>query len=487
MLEKLKDPSIVKTCSYIDGQWITSGKATYPVLSPFSGETIADVDDICEEKAMLAVEAASLAFTSWSKTTGKQRQEHMMNWRAAMLEHWEDLATLISLETGKPWEQAEHELMGSEGFLAWYGEEAKRIMGYTVQSPDPTRRMSTIYQPVGPILAITPWNFPLVLILQKCAAAIAAGCTVVVKPAEDTPLSALALAFLADKAGLPKGVFNVVAPKNPEKVCHSILSSHKLRKVSFTGSTSVGSLIMAQAAKNILNTGLELGGNCPAIIAADADIEKAALTTFWFKFYNAGQCCNNINRFLVDKKVTKQFVSEFKKLIETHIKLGSGLDKNNNLGPMINEQGVQKVEALLKDAVSKGAKILTGGKRVKNGSLLFEPTLITNANHNMELSQTEVFGPVAVIYEVDGINEALTLGNQTQYGLAAYVFSKDYSTLVQSGEALEAGAIGMNTCDVCSELLPFGGWKQSGIGREHRASGSLKPYLEEKAMVLGQI
>lgn len=488
MLKELKDQSILKTNSYINGKWITStSKSTYPVLNPHTLKPIAMVHDVGEKEALLAIDAAHNAFKTWSVTSGNERQKHLQNWRAAIIEHWEDFATLLSLETGKPWEQAEHELMGSEGFLAWCGEEAKRMLGYTVPCPDPNKRFSTIFQPVGPVVAITPWNFPLVLILQKCAAAIAAGCTVIVKPAEDTPLSALALAFLADKSNLPKGVFNVIAPEKPEKVCQTLLASKKVRKVSFTGSTSVGSLIMAQASKNILTTSLELGGNCPAIIYPDVDIDQTVQDTFWFKFYNAGQCCNNINRFLVHPDIVSKFTKTFLSFIKEHIKPGSGLDRKNNLGPMINEQAVLKVERLLADATSKGAKILTGGKRVKEGFLHFEPTLITGVTHDMEMSQTEIFGPVVAIYTCEDFDQVLNLANDTDYGLAAYVFSSSYSTLIRAAEQLEAGAIGMNTCDVSSELLPFGGWKQSGIGRERGAQDSLKPYLEEKTMVLGNV
>lgn len=486
MTHKLNHPDLLQTSSYIDGEFIKSS-TTFDVCNPFNGDVVAKVGDAGETEATSALAAAETAFTSWRATPAGERQRHLQNWREQMITHWQDMATILSLETGKPFEQAEHELMGSEGFLSWYGEEAKRIMGYTVPNPDPKRRFSTLFQPVGVVVAITPWNFPLVLILQKCAAAIAAGCTVIVKPAEDTPLSALALAYLADLAGLPKGVFNVITPQKPEKVCDTLLASPKTHKVSFTGSTSVGSLIMEKAAKNILNTSLELGGNCPALIYHDADIAMAVQSTFWFKFYNAGQCCNNINRFLVDKRVAPTFIKTFKAFIDEHMKLGNGLDNQNNLGPMINEAGVAKVERLLKDAIDKGAKLITGGKRAAPGSLLFEPTLITNVTHEMEISQTEVFGPVAVVYEIEEFDKAIEMANNTPYGLAAYVFSSSYSTLITTAEQLEAGALGMNTCEVCSELLPFGGWKRSGIGREHRAQGSLKPYLEEKTMVLGNI
>ena len=392
----LKDKDLLRTDSYIHGKWV-KGKKTFPVLNPFDGKKVADVSEVGGKEAKEAIECAHKAFESWKNTSARDRGELLRKWDALMNENWEDLATLLTLEQGKPYEQATHELMGNNGFFNWHAEEAKRLTGLTIVSPDPNRRFMTLKQPVGVVAVVTPWNFPSVLPIQKCAPALAAGCTIVMKPAEDTPLSALALAELADRAGIPPGVFNVLTCKDPHEVGYELSHHPLVRKFTFTGSTAVGKTLISAAGSTAKNVTMELGGNCPAVIFDDADVDKAVQGTFWFKFYNAGQCCNNINRFLVHKDVHDQFVDKFKKMMEEHLRLGNGLDKNTSVGPLINEKGIAKCESLVDDALSKGATAILGGARSRMGKLIYEPTLLVDMDPKMEMYQDEVFGPVAPI------------------------------------------------------------------------------------------
>ena len=482
----LKDKDLLRTDSYIHGKWV-KGKKTFPVLNPFDGKKVADVSEVGGKEAKEAIECAHKAFESWKNTSARDRGELLRKWDALMNENWEDLATLLTLEQGKPYEQATHELMGNNGFFNWHAEEAKRLTGLTIVSPDPNRRFMTLKQPVGVVAVVTPWNFPSVLPIQKCAPALAAGCTIVMKPAEDTPLSALALAELADRAGIPPGVFNVLTCKDPHEVGYELSHHPLVRKFTFTGSTAVGKTLISAAGSTAKNVTMELGGNCPAVIFDDADVDKAVQGTFWFKFYNAGQCCNNINRFLVHKDVHDQFVDKFKKMMEEHLRLGNGLDKNTSVGPLINEKGIAKCESLVDDALSKGATAILGGARSRMGKLIYEPTLLVDMDPKMEMYRDEVFGPVAPIYRFSSEEEAIKMANDTNYGLAAYLFSENIGRTWRVAESFEAGAVGVNTTDVVSEVLPFGGWKESGLGRENGVHGSLDAYCETKSLIIAGI
>ncbi|MDN3509310.1 MAG: NAD-dependent succinate-semialdehyde dehydrogenase [Candidatus Neptunochlamydia sp.] len=482
----LKDKSLLKTDSYIYGKWV-KGKKTFPVKNPFDGKKIADVSEIDGKTAAKAIEEAHKAFEIWKNVSTRERGALLKKWDALMNEHWEDLATLLTLEQGKPYEQSTHELMGNNGFFNWHAEEARRIAGLTVTSPDPNRRFMIWKQPVGVVAIVTPWNFPSVLPVQKCAPALAAGCTVVMKPAEDTPLSALVLAELADRAGIPPGVFNVLTCNDPTEVGYEFTHHPLVRKFTFTGSTEVGKSLYSACSNTIKNITMELGGNCPAVIFEDADIDKAVEGTFGFKFYNAGQCCNNINRFLIHKSVRDQFVEKFKKRIEENITLGNGLDKKTTVGPLINKAAIAKCEKLVDDASSKGATAIIGGARSTVGELFYEPTLLIDMDPNMQMYREEVFGPVAPIYTFSTEEEAIQMANDTNYGLAAYLFSEDIGRTWRVGEAFEAGSVGINTTDVVSELLPFGGWKESGLGRENGVVGSLDAYLEKKSLIISDI
>jgi len=482
----LKDKKLLRTDSYINGKWVT-GSTTFPVINPFNGKKIADVTEVGAQETKAAIEGAHKAFESWKKMSAKERGALLKKWDALMNENWEDLSTLLTHEVGKPYEQATHELMGNNGFFNWYAEESKRLHGLTMLSPDPNRRFLTIKQPVGVVAVVTPWNFPSVLPIQKCAPALAAGCTVVLKPAEDTPLSALALAELADRAGIPPGVFNVITCQNPTQVGYELTHHPLVRKFTFTGSTEVGKRLYSEAGKTVKNVKLELGGNCPAVIFEDADIDKAVQGTFWFKFYNAGQCCNNINRFFVHKSVHDKFVDKFQKMMDQHLRLGNGMDPNTSLGPLINAQGINKCEALVDDALSKGATALRGGARSTLGELFYEPTLLVDMDPKMRMYREEVFGPVAPIYRFSTEEEVIKMANDTNYGLASYLFSENIGRTWRVAESFEAGSVGINTTDVVSELLPFGGWKESGVGRENALIGSLDAYCENKSLIIAGI
>lgn len=482
----LKDESLLRTDSYIHGKWV-KGKRTFPVFNPFDGKKVADISEVGGKEAKDAIGYAHKAFESWKNTSARERGDLLRKWNALMNKNWEDLATLLTLEQGKPYEQSTHELMGNNGFFNWHAEEAKRLTGLTILSPDPNRRFMTLKQPVGVVAVVTPWNFPSVLPIQKCAPALAAGCTIVMKPAEDTPLSALALAELADRAGIPPGVFNVLTCKDPHEVGYELSHNPLVRKFTFTGSTAVGKTLISAAGNTVKNVTMELGGNCPAVIFDDADVNKAVQGTFWFKFYNAGQCCNNINRFLVHKNVHDQFVDKFKKMMKEHLRLGNGLDKSTSVGPLINEEGIAKCEFLVDDALSKGATAILGGTRSTIGKLLYEPTLLVDMDPKMKMYRDEVFGPVAPIYRFSDEEEAIKMSNDTNYGLAAYIFSENIGRTWRVAESFEAGAVGVNTTDVVSEVLPFGGWKESGLGRENGVQDSLDAYCETKSLIIAGI
>ncbi len=483
---QLRDPSLLKTGSYINNAWVKPS-STFSVHNPLDQSVVAEVSDVGSLEAKQAIEAAHLAFSSWKKLSGKQRGSYLKKWAALIQEHWDDISTILTYEAGKPFEQSTHELMGCTGFLNWHANEAERLCGYIPQSPDPNRRFLVVRQPIGVVGVISPWNFPSVLIIQKCAPALAAGCTVVLKPAEDTPLSALVHAELAHRSGIPPGVFNVLTCGDPKAVGHEMTSHPLVRKLTFTGSTPVGKALAAASSNTVKSLCMELGGNCPAIIFEDADLDKAVISTFWFKFYNSGQCCNNINRIFVQESIYDKYVEQFQNMIKKHLKIGFGMDKTVNIGPLINESGVLKVEALVQDALAKGATALCGGRRASMGSCFYEPTLLIDLSEQMHMYREEVFGPVASCYRFRSEEEVIAMANDTSHGLAAYLYTEDIGRSWRVAEALEAGSVGINTHDVCSELLPFGGWKESGLGRENGATGSLDNYCETKSLVIAGI
>lgn len=479
----LKDQSLLHRNSYINGQWV-KGNTIFPVINPYDGKKIVDVSGVGKKETKETIEWAQKAFDLWKNMRPKERGSFLQRWGDLMNAHRDDLATLLTYESGKPYEQSMHEMMGNDGFFNWYAHETQRLHGFTPISPDPNRRFMTIKQPVGVVGVITPWNFPSVIPIQKCLPALAAGCTVVLKPAEDTPLSVLALAELADRAAIPHGVFNVITCYDPSEVGEELTHNSLVRKITFTGSTEIGKKILGMSGSTVKSVTMELGGNCPAIIFDDADIDKAVQSTFWFKFYNAGQCCNNINRFFIHTRVYDQFINKFHQMMKKHLFLGNGMNSKTSMGPLINEQGIRKCEELVNDALGQGAVALAGGRGSTVGPLFYEPTLLTNMDRKMRIYREEVFGPIAPIYSFSTEEEVITMANDTNYGLAAYVFSEHIGRVYRVAESLEAGSVGINTTDVTSELLPFGGWKESGIGRENALIGSMDGYCENKSIII---
>ncbi|MGE0198229.1 MAG: NAD-dependent succinate-semialdehyde dehydrogenase [Simkaniaceae bacterium] len=445
---------------------------TFAVTNPATGEVIGEVPDQGKEETQKAIQRGQEAFHSWSRKTPKERGEVLKRWHQLTLENVAHLAKILHLEQGKPLHEAEEEIYDGALFLEWCAEEAKRVHGYTALSPDPSRRFMTIKQPIGVVGVITPWNFPSALPLQKCVPAISVGCTVILKPSEETPLSALEQAKLAQEAGLPEGVLSVISCLDPQEVGQTLMENPLVRKITFTGSTEVGRLLMEQAGKTVKKISLELEGNSPLLVFEDANSDLAVEQAISLKFYNCGQVCNTINRFFIHEKLYGTFVKKFHKHMETL-----------KLGPLINATLADRMEWLLRDAKEKGAHIIGGKRR----GLFFEPTLVTEATPHMALFHEEIFGPVAPFYRFSSEEEVLALANATEYGLAAYVFTENMGRSLRVAEALEAGSVGINTTAIYSELLPFGGWKQSGLGREMGLEKSLDPFLETKSLVIGGI
>ena len=397
-------------------------------------------------------------------------------------EYAEDLAILLTLEQGKPLHEALEEIQDPIQYIHWFAEEAARIHGFTQEDPDSSRNVMTIRQPIGVVGVITPWNFPFSIAVQKGFAALAAGCTVVLKPAEDTPLTTLALAYLCQLADIPPGVFNVITCKNPQAV-GEVLTSHPLiSKVTFTGSTEVGKKILAQSALTVKKVTLELGGNCPLIVFEGADLDKALNGIIGFKFYNAGQCCNTINRILVHQSIYEKFIARFIAMSKT-LTVGNGLE-GVNIGPLINPESQAKIEELLQDAESKGAEVVVLKKKLKG--LLCSPTIVKNCHTGMRIANEEIFGPIAAFYSFETEDEAVAMANDTRYGLAAYFYTEQLSRAMRVSRELEAGAIGINTTNIYTITLPFGGWKESGLGREGGIIDCLNDYTEVKAISIGK-
>lgn len=480
----MKAASLMLTKAFINGKWVDGKKGQeFSVLNPATQEVICQIPDMGEEDTLLAIEAAHAAFPHWSKLSAKQRSDYLESWFHLIMEHQDELAWLMTTEQGKPLKEAKGEVDYGAAFVQWFAEEARRIYGDTIPALPDGRKIWTIKQPIGVVSAITPWNFPVAMITRKCAPALAAGCTVVLKPPAETPLCALALAKLAQMAGIPAGVINVVTSHHAE-IVGKIMTTHPLvGKISFTGSTAVGRKLMAQAAETVKKVSLELGGNAPFIVLDDADIDAAVEGMVFAKFRNSGQTCICPNRIYVQNNVYDEFITKLIPAIK-NLKVGSGLEENVDIGPLINENAVKKVERHIADAKSKGAKVLLGGERHSLGGTFFQPTLIIDATKEMVLSCEETFGPVAPIFKFNSDEEAIALANDTIFGLAAYFYSRDINRILTLAENLQTGMIGINTGKISSEVLPFGGVKQSGIGREGSKYG-IDEYVEIKSLCLG--
>ncbi|MBS4224197.1 NAD-dependent succinate-semialdehyde dehydrogenase [Bacillus sp. FJAT-49682] len=468
---------------FVNGEWLTSLKGgTFSVKNPSTKQTVANVPKGGKEETEKAILAAHEAFQTWSKLTAQERGEYLFELRDLMHEHKEELATIMSLEMGKAYQEAVGEVTYAASFLNWYAEEGRRIYGETIPASSPNKRLFVVKQPVGVVAAITPWNFPIAMMTRKLGPALAAGCTGVVKPASQSPLTALAFAKLVELAGIPNGVVNFVAGSTKE-ISDEIFNNPIVKKISFTGSTEVGKQLVVQSASQLKKLSLELGGHAPFIVFEDADLEKAAEGALASKFRNAGQTCVCANRIYVHKNIKEQFTKLFVEKVE-QLKMGNSLEKNVQVGPLVNEDGVIKVKAQVEDAVNKGAKILIGGTdgNLKDG-YFFEPTVLDNVTNDMAIMFEETFGPVAPLITFENDEEVIRAANNTKYGLAAYLYTTDIKRAVTVSEALNFGIIGLNDGLPAVAQAPFGGMNESGYGREGGHQG-IRDYLEEKYISL---
>ncbi|GAC1631153.1 MAG: NADP-dependent succinate-semialdehyde dehydrogenase [Candidatus Acidiferrum sp.] len=482
---QLKDKKLFRESCYIDGSWIQSkSRATVSVDNPATGEIIGAVPKLGAAETREAIEAANRAFPAWSKKTGKERAIVLRKWFDLMMEHQEDLARLMTLEQGKPLSESRGEVAYAAAFLEWFGEEAKRVYGDTIPGHQRDKRIVVIKQPIGVVACITPWNFPLAMITRKAGPAIAAGCTVVLKPAAQTPFSALALAELAERAGVPKGVFNVITGAARE-IGGELTSNPIVKKLSFTGSTEIGKVLMAQCSGTIKKLSLELGGNAPFIVFDDADLDAAVEGAVASKYRNTGQTCVCTNRLLVQDPVYDVFAEKLAAAVKK-LKPAFGLESGATQGPLIDNAAIEKVESHIRDAQEKGAKVLLGGHRHALGGRFFEPTILTDVTPAMAVAREETFGPVAPLFRFKTEEEAVALSNDTEFGLAAYFFGRDIARVWRVAEALEYGIVGINTGLISTEVAPFGGVKESGLGREGSKYG-IDEYLEIKYLCFGGI
>lgn len=479
----LNDQSLLKQKAYIDGVWSDGDAAqTFEVTNPATGEVIAKVSDCRTSQATAAVEAATAALPSWGDKTAKERAGLLRCWYDLIMENQDDLATLMTAEQGKPLKEAKGEIAYGGSFVEWFAEEAKRVYGDVIPSHQPGKQIVVIKQPIGVVGAITPWNFPTAMITRKAAPALAAGCTFVIKPAAQTPLSALALAELGERAGLPKGVFNVVPSKKASSIGGVLTGHPDVRKFTFTGSTEIGKRLMAQCAETVKKVSLELGGNAPFIVFDDADLDAAVAGAIASKYRNTGQTCVCANRFLVQDSVYDAFAEKFADAVAS-LKVGNGLEGDVDQGPLIDQAAIEKVESLVVGAVSAGASVKIGGARHDLGGTYYQPTILTNVTAEMDLAQEEIFGPVAPLFRFSTEQEAIDLANDTQYGLAAYFYGRDIGRIWRVAESLEYGMIGINDGIISTEVAPFGGVKESGIGREGSRYG-IEEYIEIKYLLM---
>lgn len=475
---KLQDPNILKNQCYIDSVWVNAdNNQTISVTDPATGETITSVPKCGSNETRRAVDAAELAFQGWHKRTAKERSVLLRRWYELMIEHKEDLALIMTREQGKPLTEARSEIDYAASYIEWFAEETRRVYGETIPSPWDSARLLVLRQPIGVAAAITPWNFPAAMITRKAAPALGAGCTIVIKPASQTPLTALAIAELAHRAGFPPGVFNVVTGSAAD-IGEELTSNPKVRKLSFTGSTEIGSQLMSESAATVKKVSLELGGNAPFIVFDDADLDAAVEGVITSKYRNTGQTCVCANRIYVHDKVYDIFASKLAAAV-SKLKVGHGTEDGVTQGPLIDMRAVDKMESHINDATSKGAKVILGGKRHKLGGSFFEPTILTGVTQQMMVAQDETFGPLAPLFRFETEEEVIAHANDTRFGLAAYFYSRDIGRIWRVGETLEYGMVGLNTGRISTEVAPFGGVKASGIGREGSRHG-MDEYLEIK-------
>ncbi len=480
---QISDKALLKTKAYVDGQWIDADSGeTHPVINPATGEVIADIAKCGTAETRRAIEAAEKAQVIWRKKPAKERAAILRKWFNLMMEAQEDLAQILTAEQGKPLAESRGEIAYGAAYIEWFAEEAKRIYGDTIPSPSDDKRVVVIKQPVGVVACITPWNFPNAMLTRKIAPALAAGCTVVCKPANETPLSAFAFAELAERAGVPAGVINVLGGITAE-IGAEMTGNPIVRKLTFTGSTPVGKMLMQQCAETVKRTSMELGGNAPFIVFDDADLDEAVKGAMICKFRNAGQTCVCANRILVQEGVYDEFAEKLM-VAMSNLKMGNGADEGVNVGPLINEGAANDVIQFVEDAVAKGASIAAGGSRSDLGECFVEPTVLTDVSDEMRVFREEIFGPIAPLFKFKTEEEAIAMANDTEFGLACYFYSRDVGRIWRVGEGLEYGIVGINEGIISNEMAPFGGVKESGQGREGSKYG-LDDYLEIKYMCVG--
>jgi succinate-semialdehyde dehydrogenase/glutarate-semialdehyde dehydrogenase len=487
LASKLKDASLATDKALVGDEWVStslSGK-TFEVTNPATGDVIAVLPDLGKAEVARAVDVAYKAQKAWAKKTGKERAGILRKLFDLMVANADDLATILTMEMGKPWPEARGEILYGASYVEWFGEEAKRVYGDTIPGHQADKRIMVIRQPVGVVGAITPWNFPNAMLARKMAPAVAVGCAMVSKPAAQTPLSALALAILAERAGLPLGVFSVITSTDAAMVGKEFCENDKVRKLTFTGSTNVGRILMRQGADQIMKLGLELGGNAPFIVFDDADLDAAVEGAMISKYRNAGQTCVCANRLYIQSGVYDAFAAKLAERV-SQMKVGDGFAEGVTTGPLIDTNALKKVEEHVSDAVSKGAKVALGGKPADQGGLFFQPTILTGVTSDMKVAVEETFGPVAPLFKFETEEEVIELANNTEFGLASYFYSKDVAKIFRVAEALEYGMVGINTGLISTEVAPFGGIKQSGLGREGSKYG-IDDYTELKYMCLGGI
>ncbi len=479
----LNDPSLLCTKAFVAGEWVgAKDGATFDVTNPARGDVICAVPDLSREEVAGAIDAAQNAMGSWATKTAKDRAQVMRRWFDLMVENADDLAAILTAEMGKPKAEAKGEILYSAAFIEWFGEEAKRIYGETIPGHQPDKRLMVIRQPVGVVGSITPWNFPSAMIGRKVGPALAAGCGFVARPAKETPLSALAMALLAERAGVPKGLLSVVTSSKSSEIGKEFCENPKVRKLTFTGSTEVGRILLQQAADQVMKCSMELGGNAPFIVFDDADLDEAVKGAIACKYRNNGQTCVCANRIYVQAGVYDAFAEKLKKAVDD-LTVGDGLEEGTDLGPLINHDGLEKVEEHIADAKSKGATVILGGDRHEKGGNFFQPTIVTGATRDMAFATEETFGPLAPLFKFETVDEVIELANDTIFGLASYFYAKDLSRVYKVAEALEYGIVGVNTGIISTEVAPFGGVKQSGLGREGSRHG-IEDYLEMKYICL---
>ncbi|UYG06295.1 NAD-dependent succinate-semialdehyde dehydrogenase [Halomonas sp. M4R1S46] len=482
-MEALKETQLYCPFAYIDGSWVAADSGEQiDVINPASGETMGNVPRLGRAETERAIEAADAALPAWRSLTAQERADILMKWHDLMLEHQDDLAMIMTHEQGKPLTESAGEIAYAASFLRWFAEEARRVYGETVPAAKPQQRILVTKQPIGVVGAITPWNFPAAMITRKAGAALAAGCTFVVKPASQTPFSATALALLAERAGVPRGVFNVV-PGRAAEIAAALTESPLVRKITFTGSTEVGRELMAKASRHVQKISLELGGNAPFIVFEDADLDAAVDGAMAAKFRNAGQTCVCTNRFLVQSSVVNAFCEKLAVAMNSELKVGDGTESGINIGPLIDNKAVAKVTEHVQDAVDHGAELLLGGHAHPLGGNFFTPTLISDASSAMKVASEETFGPLAAVFPFEDEEDAVAMANDTEFGLASYFYSRDLGRVWRVAEALEYGMVGINTGLISNAAAPFGGVKASGLGREGGHQG-LDEFLETKYLCI---